>query len=243
MFNTLSNYKPCSVCGNLADDGGLINNRFACHDCLEYKDEMGRNEMLIKNNKEKFSTVARIYFNDLVKKGNGVLYNQKKADFHYQVATNFNLYDTNVEYIENDFKKTLSNFVINNPFTQLMEVFADILEIDKIPFILDKDKQAINLRTISDAGSVMIGTHNFQALIPNGYGDGLTNIIISNISFDSIDKKIPMNYFTKVQGEIDIFASDDLGGRTIIHNLLIGEYDIYSENGTVIFNHVNRRKL
>lgn len=190
--------------------------------------------MLITNNKKVFSATAKKYFNNLYKKGNGLLYTKATADFHYQVATNFNLYNTDVEYVENDFKKSLLNLVINNPFTQLMEVFADMLEIDKIQFILDKDKQAINFRTISDAGAVMIGNDNFQMLIPNGYGDGLTNVVITNIT-----EKIPMKYFTKIQGEIDIYASDNFDGRTVMHNLLIGEYEVYSENGTVLFNYIN----
>lgn len=190
--------------------------------------------MLITNNKENFSTAAKLFFNDLYNKGNGLLYTKSDANFHYQVATNFNLYNTNVEYVENDFKKSLLNLVINNPFTQLMEVFADMLELDKVQFILDKDKQAINFRTISDAGAVMIGNDKFQMLIPNSYGDGLTNVIITNIT-----EKIPMKYFTKIQGEIDIYASDNFDGRTVMHNLLIGEYEVYSENGTVLFNYVN----
>jgi formylmethanofuran dehydrogenase subunit E len=30
-----SNYKPCSVCGKYTDDGGLKDNEFVCHNCLE----------------------------------------------------------------------------------------------------------------------------------------------------------------------------------------------------------------
>lgn len=35
MFYIQGNYQECSVCGGLADDGGLRNNKFTCHDCLE----------------------------------------------------------------------------------------------------------------------------------------------------------------------------------------------------------------
>jgi len=32
------NYQPCSICGIYADDGGLRNGMFTCHDCLERED-------------------------------------------------------------------------------------------------------------------------------------------------------------------------------------------------------------
>lgn len=31
------NYQPCSICGVYADDGGLKDGRFTCHDCLDNK--------------------------------------------------------------------------------------------------------------------------------------------------------------------------------------------------------------
>lgn len=39
MFKIEGNYQSCSVCGNLADDGGLKDKKFTCHDCLEKLDE------------------------------------------------------------------------------------------------------------------------------------------------------------------------------------------------------------
>lgn len=38
------NYQDCSICGKLADDGGLRDNKFACHDCLDELDEKAKNE-------------------------------------------------------------------------------------------------------------------------------------------------------------------------------------------------------
>lgn len=38
MFLYDSNYQACSVCGKFADDGGLKNNNFTCHECLEKGD-------------------------------------------------------------------------------------------------------------------------------------------------------------------------------------------------------------
>jgi len=35
------NYQTCSICGVWADDGGLYENKFTCHDCLdELRDEL-----------------------------------------------------------------------------------------------------------------------------------------------------------------------------------------------------------
>lgn len=36
------NYMRCSICGGYSDDGGLRNNQFACHDCLD-KEELSKN--------------------------------------------------------------------------------------------------------------------------------------------------------------------------------------------------------
>lgn len=56
-FNFYGNYQPCSVCGVLNDDGGLLNDRFACHDCLEKSDtlikkmeEQGITHLIFSNN-------------------------------------------------------------------------------------------------------------------------------------------------------------------------------------------------
>lgn len=35
MFHVESNYQKCSVCSKFADDGGLKNSKFVCHDCLD----------------------------------------------------------------------------------------------------------------------------------------------------------------------------------------------------------------
>lgn len=34
-FYISGNYQKCSECNRLDDDGGLQNNKFVCHDCLE----------------------------------------------------------------------------------------------------------------------------------------------------------------------------------------------------------------
>lgn len=44
-WNVFSNYQPCSLCGVLHDDGGLLNGSFTCHDCLEKNDNKGVKDM------------------------------------------------------------------------------------------------------------------------------------------------------------------------------------------------------
>lgn len=46
MFDVSKNYQYCSVCGNLADDGGLRNELFTCHDCLDQEYKKGVDKML-----------------------------------------------------------------------------------------------------------------------------------------------------------------------------------------------------
>jgi len=40
----IGNYQNCSLCGRLADDGGLKNEQFTCHDCLDHEHEKRRNK-------------------------------------------------------------------------------------------------------------------------------------------------------------------------------------------------------
>ncbi|OZU89025.1 hypothetical protein CIL03_08385 [Virgibacillus indicus] len=46
-------YSNCSICKNVVDDGGLKNNQFVCHDCLDWVNEM---EEIIIENMEKLKT-------------------------------------------------------------------------------------------------------------------------------------------------------------------------------------------
>lgn len=188
--------------------------------------------MFITNNKENFASDAKKYFESLYEKSNGLIYTKSKSYFHYHVSTNFDLYDTDVMYVDGDFRKSLFNLIQANPLTQLMEEFAYMFDIDKIDFILHEDKKAIVYRTESEAGAVMIGNDNWQILIPNGYGDGLTDVIIT-----SIDKTIPMNFFTAVKGEFNIYMNDDFKNKEITYRLS-GEYTVYTDNGTVLFNYL-----
>jgi len=51
-------YQNCSVCGKLADDGGLNNHKFTCHDCLDRHSEKSRKiscpeEVILKSSYDK----------------------------------------------------------------------------------------------------------------------------------------------------------------------------------------------
>lgn len=39
MFYIEGNYQKCSTCGIYADDGGLSEGKFTCHDCLDLKQD------------------------------------------------------------------------------------------------------------------------------------------------------------------------------------------------------------
>ena len=92
------------------------------------------------------------------------------------------------------------------------------------------------LTTLSDAGSVRIGNDSFQILIPNGYGDGETNVLIIDED-DKLDEKA--RFFTIAEGEINIYNYDcasnpDLFPLEVIKTLK-GRYGIYNLDGVVIF--------
>lgn len=36
---TIDDYQKCNYCENFTDDGGLINEMFACRDCLETRED------------------------------------------------------------------------------------------------------------------------------------------------------------------------------------------------------------
>jgi len=92
------------------------------------------------------------------------------------------------------------------------------------------------LTTLSDAGSVRIGNDKFQILIPNGCGDGETNVLIIDED-DKLDKNV--KFFTVVEGEINIYNYDcasnpDLFPLEVIKTLK-GRYGVYNHDGAVIF--------
>jgi len=96
------------------------------------------------------------------------------------------------------------------------------------------------LTTLSDAGSVKIGNDNFSVLIPNGYGDGDTKVIIvSNIDCESFKS---FKFFTSIKGNINIYNYDCdspcLESKVI--ETIKGWYGVYYKDGTVLFEKWDR---
>lgn len=181
----------------------------------------------IEGNKIKFTQEAEEYFADHYQ-------NQDEVSFLIGVATNWMLYDADVEYVEGNFEQSLLNLIKANPFSQLTEVFADTFGLDKTAIIVENSNndEIKVLETVSDAGSVRVGNEAFDFLIPNGYGDGVTKVIIMNV-----DKtNIPMRFFTKIDGYFNIYTCDTYESEDVCFKLN-GQYMVYSEDGTVIFGY------
>lgn len=178
---------------------------------------------LLKNNIENFKTEAAEYFKNENDHGLGL-----PGNFKYQVATNLDLYEIdNVSYYPNDFEKSLKALYDNNLGTQLTEVFKKDFGFNLKEYIKSTGVDHIHFYTHSDVGSLKIGNKDFTILIPNSFGDGTTKVFIVEERI-----KIPLKYFTMVKGEIAIY-SYDCGNE--VSCKIDGEYQIYSEDGTIVF--------
>lgn len=79
-------------------------------------------------------------------------------------------------------------------------------------------------KTYSDVGSVKIGNDSFQFNISNGYGDGDTDVLISDAPTEA-----PKNaeFVTYINGDFNIYSYDC--NTTNIAHTLHGAYYIYSQ--------------
>lgn len=104
---------------------------------------------------------------------------------------------------------------------------------------LSKLKKAdrITLYTFSDVGSVKIGkigNDNFNILLPNGYGDGNTTVLILGKNEEPRENN---QYICTIEGDYGIY-SYDLGDEVIYK--MQGKYNIYnSHNGVVVFKKIS----
>lgn len=150
-------------------------------------------------------------------------------NFKYRVATNFDAYDLEgVKYYPKEFKKSLQSLIEANPYTQLTEVFGFENGLNIKEHLMGQDKSLTHLETISDAGSVKIGNGDFSILIPNGYGDGITNVFISEKEIH-----VPLKFITTVEGVIEVF---DYDCRDNVIKTIKGKYAIFSGDGNVVFS-------
>lgn len=86
--------------------------------------------------------------------------------------------------------------------------------------------------TSSDAGSVKVGNENFTVLIPNGYGDGLTNVYVLEENENICDFTKEANYFTRIEGTFNIYDDDCWKDPTALITLK-GGYSAWYFNGEV----------
>lgn len=183
---------------------------------------------MLKDNLKSYKKSAMEYFENERERTNNLL----DTDFRYRVATDIPAYNIeNVRYYPNNFKKTLHELIINNPYTQLTEVFKRDFDIDVLKHLQDQDEYILILETLSDVGSLKLGNDELTILIPNGYGDGITTVVITTKNIH-----VPMKYFTKIEGEFVIYEYDC---GTDVECIVSGEFNIYCEDSIVVFNKVN----
>lgn len=154
-------------------------------------------------------------------------FGNENDNFKYRVATNFGIYDIReVEYFPKDFSLSMSNLIAKNPYTQLTEVFSEYYQVNIFEHIKNQTDASFHL-TSSDIGGVKIGNEDFGIIIPNGFGDGETEVIITNN-----DAHVPLSFYTSVKGNFNIYNYDC--GNTV-ETTLNGKYMIYSGKQTVVF--------
>ena len=90
--------------------------------------------------------------------------------------------------------------------------------------------------TISDCGGVKIGNEHFSVIVPNGYGDGETNVYV--FIGGSLTKDDPAHYFGAIKGDdIKIYGSDCSDDPDDVVATISGSYWVYyfggNHNGNV----------
>lgn len=86
--------------------------------------------------------------------------------------------------------------------------------------------------TGSDAGAVKVGNENFTILLPNGYGDGLTNVYVLEENEDVCNFTNSARYFTAIEGNFNVYDDDCWKDPTALITLT-GWYSIWYYNGSV----------
>ena len=88
--------------------------------------------------------------------------------------------------------------------------------------------------TISDAGSVKVGSDSFSALIPTGDGDGESAYCVytqQELDADKINTA-DLNYFTLLSGQFSVYDYDC--GDTV-SDTLEGRFNVFYAEGIVFF--------
>lgn len=77
------------------------------------------------------------------------------------------------------------------------------------------------IRTESDVASVKVGNENFTMLIPNGYGDGTTLVVVA----DNKEETEGFNFFTIIEGDIINIYDHDCGND--VADTISGEFYVF----------------
>lgn len=101
--------------------------------------------------------------------------------------------------------------------------------------------------TTSDLGGVLIGNTDWQVLVPNGYGDGTTEVHIIRFKdfkeqldyvMDKETGKHHFDYFTVVKGNFGIYPYDAYKTKEQLSKpkkTLKGDYQVYYHEKHVYF--------
>lgn len=147
-------------------------------------------------------------------------------------------YKVDIKSIEEEIKNlqnTCERLKNDNEYTKIYK--KTLKKIEELKKELSDLKKAdrITLYTFSDVGSVKIGNDNFNILLPNGYGDGNTTVLILGKNEEPRENS---HYICTIEGDYGIY-SYDLGIDEVIY-VMHGKYNIYnSHNGVVIFKKIS----
>lgn len=161
--------------------------------------------------------------------------------YHYTINNNIIFdylnYKVDIKSIEAEIKKTQNSCenlkndnACKNKYNKMLkkieELKKELSELEKV--------DRITLYTFSDVGSVKIGNDNFNILLPNGYGDGCTTVLILGKNEEPRENN---HYICTIEGDYGIY-SYDLGDEVIYE--MQGKYNIYnSHNGVVVFKKIS----
>lgn len=161
--------------------------------------------------------------------------------YHYtkndNIIFDYVCYKVDIKSIEEEIKNlqnTCERLKNDNECTKIYK--KTLKKIEELKKELSKLKKAdrITLYTFSDVGSIKIGNDKFNVLVPNGYGDGNTTVLILGKNEEPRENN---HYICTIEGDYGIY-SYDLGDEVIYE--MQGKYNIYnSHNGVVVFKKIS----
>lgn len=148
------------------------------------------------------------------------LFNEEAESFDKIVA-----YTEKAESVE-EFK----SLIFGDKSLRLSQGFAELCkEADDYYERVEKFLGENIRRTYSDAGSLKLGNSSFSILIPNGYGDGVTQYAV--LGEKEWNDNL-LKFLTQVEGKFNIF-SYDCGNE--VQETVRGKFNIFSGAGIVVF--------